>query len=297
MNIITLTTDAGLSDHYVASIKGFLLSRVENVQIVDISHSIKAFDVSDAAYHVSSCYKDFPEGTIHVIGVDSEPVINFGGTDGVFPSILKHEGQYFISNDNGFFGSFLKDQNPEGFYRIDNVMSNKKLFEFPTKNILCQTAANILNGMPLEELASPIEGYKRAFSLVASVETNLIKGHIIHIDSYGNAITNVTRELFDQIGKNNPFRILLKRVNRERSIRRGDSSEYMIDRISLSYNEVAPGEKVALFNSNGLLEIAINRAATTGTGGANKLFGLNKDDIIRISFEPAGSHENLQSLF
>lgn len=296
MKIITLTSDFGLNDHYVASLKGYLYSHLEDIRIVDISHSVKAFDTAEAAYLLSSCYKDFPKGTIHIIGVDSEPVINFGGTDGVFPSILEFEEQLFISNDNGFFGSFLNERNPDKIYQIDNVLSNKKLYEFPTKNIFCATAIELVKGTPIEELASPAEGYKRAFSMNAISEKNLIKGHIVHIDSYGNAITNVHQELFNQVGSDNPFRILLKRVNRDRQSTRIDN-QYMIDRISISYNEVPQGEKVAIFNKNGFLEIAINRAATSGTGGADKLFGFHKGDIIRISFEPPGSHENLQTLF
>lgn len=275
----------GRNDYYVASIKGALFSSNPEIQIVDITHSVKPFDVNEAAYHVSSCFKDFPEGTIHIIGVDSEPVINFGTSGGAFPSILKHEGQYFISNDNGFFGSFLKESIPEAFYRIDNVMSDPNLFRFPTKNILAKAALRILNGDKLEDIGSLEDNFVRAFAPTAISEPNLIKGHVIHIDEYGNAITNIEKELFDRLGNNVPFTIYFKKKG------------YFIDVISKAYNEVPQGEKVAIFNENDLLEIAINRAATNGTGGADKLFGLNRGDIIRIEFTPQGSHKNFDSLF
>ena len=285
MKIITLTTDMGLNDHYVASIKGVLLSSLPDVQIVDITHTVKPFDANEAAYHLASCYENFPEGTIHVVGVDTEPIINFGTTGGAFPSILKHKGQYFISNDNGFFGAFLNHEPPEEFVRIDDVMSDPNLFKFPTKNVLAKAAIRLLKGESLTDIGSPEEHFNTAFALAAISETNLIKGHVIHIDSYGNAITNVSRELFERIGNDTDFTIYLKR------------KDYFIDIISKSYNEVPQGEKVAIFNENDLLEIAINRAATNGTGGADKLFGLHVGDMVRIEFTPRGSHKNFDTLF
>lgn len=281
----------GLSDHYVASLKGAILSELSNVSIVDISHEVKPFDVSEAAYLLAACYKDFPKGTVHVIGVDSEPVVNFGGTDGAFPSIMMIRDQYFICNDNGFFGAFLKDQQPDSFWRIDDVLSNPKLFKFPTKNLLLPAGIKLLNGEKIESIASPFEGYRSAFSLTAISEQDLIKGHIVHIDNYGNAITNVNRDLFDQVGKKAPFVLLFKRASKH------TRSDYYFDHIANAYNEVPPGEKVALFNDQGFIEIAINRGANNSTGGAAQLFALQKGDMIMIEFTPQGSRKTIDSLF
>lgn len=285
MQIITLTTDMGLQDHYVASIKGAILSQAPDAKIVDVSHTIKPFNISEAAYYVSSCFRDFPKGTVHIIGVDTEPIVNFGGLDGSFPSILKFEGHYFIANDNGFFGAFLQENQPEEFWRIDDVLSNTKLFRFPTKNMFVPIACKILKGEKLESIASPYPTFKKAFSLTAVVEMNLIKGNVIHIDSYGNLIVNVSRELFERFGKDVPFTIYFRK------------RDYFIDTISVTYNEVSEGEKVAIFNENGLLEIAINRGANGSGGGAEKLFGVHLGDVVRIEFTPRGSKETLESLF
>ena len=285
MGIITLTTDMGLNDHYVASLKGTILSSVSNCNIVDITHDVRPFDVAEAAYHVSSCFNDFPKGTIHVIGIDSEPIVNFGGSDGSFPSILVHNDQYFISNDNGFFGVFMKENTPQSFWRLDDVLSNPKLFKFPTKNMLLSAAIRLANGEDIKTIASPFEGYKNAFSPVAISELNLIKGHVIHCDSYGNAITNIHKSLFDRSGKDVPFIIRFKK------------KDYFIDVISLSYNDVPPGEKVAVFNENDFLEIAINRGASKTNGGAEQLFGLHRNDIVRIEFTPKGSRQTIEDLF
>lgn len=284
MKFITLTTDMGLKDHYVASLKAVLLSGVKDLHVIDISHSVEPFNAGEAAYHVAACYRDFPKGTIHVVGVDSEPVINYGNSGGAFPSILLFEDQYFVSNDNGFFGTFLAGRSPQGFYRLDHVLSNTESFKFPTKQILCKAAISLANGKAIEDIASPHEHYLSAFVPSATFEDNLIKGHVIHIDHYGNLITNIHKSEFERMAKDVPYTIYFK------------SESYFIEQISATYNEVAMGEKVALFNQNGHLEIAINRAAEGGTGGANKLFGMKLHDVIRVVFTPQGSHKNFDTL-
>jgi hypothetical protein len=285
MGIITLTTDMGLNDHYVASLKGTILKSIKDVHIVDVSHAVKPFDISEAAYLLNSCYKDFPDYTVHIIGVDSEPIVNFSGADGSFPSILVYNKQYFISNDNGFFGSFLKEESPESFWRIDNILSNHNLFQFPTKNLLLIAGLLLLKGDKIETIASSFEGFKKAFTPMAIVESNLIKGYILHIDNYGNAMTNIHKSFFERFGIDTSFIIYFKK------------KDYYIDEISSSYNEVPQGEKVALFNENGYLEIAINRGANRSAGGAQQLFGLHVHDMIRIEFTPQGSRETLDSFF
>lgn len=285
MAIITLTTDFGHRDHYVAALKGTILSALNNITIVDISHDVRPFDISEAAYLLASCYRNFPDGTVHVVGVDSEPIVNFGGADGSFPSVLVFKNQYFIANDNGFFGSFLKEEQPDSFWRIDNVLSNPKLFKFPTKNMFLPVAIALLKGEKIEHLASPFDSFKKAFTPMAISEPNLIKGHVMHIDEYGNIITNIDKQLFERTGNDSPFIIYFKK------------KDYYVDTISGAYNEVPQGEKLALFNENDLLEIAINRGANKSTGGAEQLFGLHLGDMIRVEFTPKGSRETIDSFF
>ncbi|MCJ8292409.1 MAG: SAM-dependent chlorinase/fluorinase [Crocinitomicaceae bacterium] len=285
MKVITLTTDMGLHDHYVASLKGTILRSLEEAKIIDISHSVRPFDIAEAAYHVRSCFQDLPKGTVHVIGVDSEPIINFGGSDGSFPAIMLYEGQYFVSCDNGFFGAFLGENRPESFWRMEDILSNEKLFTFPTKNVLLPAAIRILNNEDPSTFAVASKSYKSALTPTAITETNLIKGYVIHIDNYGNAITNIDRSLFTQFGEGAPFVVYFKK------------KDYYIDVISEAYNEVPQGEKVAIFNANNLLEIAINRGANGSTGGAEQLFGLRINDMIRVEFTPKGSRTTIESLF
>lgn len=286
MQIITLTSDMGLTDHYVAAVKGTIFSLQPDVQIVDVSHDVQAFDVAQAAFHLNNCFRDFPAGTIHVCGVDSEPIINFGSKqNSALPSVMFFHGHYFVSNDNGFFGLLLKEEQPEGFWRLDDVLSNPNLFKFPTKSMLVPAACKIAAGKPITSFATEATDFRRAISINAVLEENLIKGNVIHIDHYGNVVTNVTRELFARFGENTPFTIFFRR------------KDYFIDEISNGYNEVVPGEKVAIFNSAGFLEIAVNRGAKSRNGGANSLFGLNINDIVRIEFAPRGSKSTIESLF
>lgn len=287
MRFITLTTDMGLKDYYVASLKASILQQCNDpIHLIDITHEVQPFDVAEAAFHVSQAFKSFPEGSIHIIGVDAEPIFNFGNSEGSFPSVMVMDNQYFVSNDNGFFGVLARFGNNPKLYRIEDVLSNPKGFRFPTKNMLVPIACKLANGEKIENLATLYSSYKKAFATVPVIEEHLIKGSVIHFDNFGNAITNIDSDLFQKIGNNAPFII---------KFREGES--YKIDVISKTYNEVPDGEKLAIFNENGLLEIAINRGANQSTGGAQKLFALRKNDTVRIEFMPRDSRASLQELF
>jgi len=285
MQILTLTTDNGTKDHYVASIKGKILSLYAAATIIDISHDIRPFDISEAAYQVKNCFRDFPMGTVHVIGVDSEPQMAPGTDDGMYPSILKFQGQYFISNDNGFFGAFLHQDEPEEFYQVHSIIDEGKYYSFPTKQLLIPLACRILNGDHIASFAHPKEKFKRAYSPSVMVETNVIKGYVAHIDAFGNLISNIHRSYFERYSKDIPYTIYYR------------NKEYFIEQVSLGYNAVPPGEKVAIFNSNDFLEIAINLGANGTSGGVEQLCGVRVGDMIRVEFTPRGSHENFDSLF
>jgi hypothetical protein len=280
MQIITLTSDTGLQDFYVAAMKGAILNLIPNATIIDISHSIKPFDVAEAAYQVQSCYKDFPANTIHIVAVDSEPILNVSSPS--YPAIMKFQNQYFISNDNGFFGTFLDEDHPDEMYRFEDVQNDENLLKFPTKNCFIPLAAKISQKLPINSFASPTDKYKRAFILKPIIEQFAIQGTVIHIDSFGNIITNINKSDFDRFGDKTPFTIYYL------------DKLYYIDKISRTYNDVPMGERVAIFNSNNLLEIAVNRGANRSTGGADKLFGVRLGDIFRVEFTPAGSHRDFQ---
>ena len=291
MQIITLTTDAGLKDYYVASLKATLYSQLPAAVLIDISHEIRPFDSSEAAFQLRSCYKDFPKGTIHIIGVDSEPNLvntNKEVSDNDFnpsyPSILFYDEQYFIATDNGFFGAFLGENKAGAFYRYKEIDSHPEMLKFPTKNCLIPLAVKIIQGEKPASFCEIAEDYKMSLLLNPILEAISIQGHVIHIDSYGNLISNISKSDFDRFGENVPFTIYYH------------NKSYHLDKISPTYNSVILGDKVAIFNNAGLLEIAINQGANRTYGGADKLFGVRKGDIIRVIFEPAGSHKSINTL-
>jgi S-adenosylmethionine hydrolase len=286
MQIVTLTSYLGLRDHYVASLKGQLLSKTTDIQLIDISHNVQPFNISEASYYINNVIKDFPEGTIHFLGVDSVPDISIGShKTNSYPIVMLLNKQYFVGSDNGIF-SLLRDfHSAELIIRLD--FSSKSAFRHPFKNIYVPAILAIIKGKRLEELGEEIkvQDLNRALITQAVISENVIKGSVIHIDIYGNVIVNITEQLFQKIGKGNPFTIYFRQKN------------YFIDRISENYNEVPMGEKLALFNENNWLEIALNKATKATGGGASSLLGLKNNEIIRIEFHPKGSKDRIDDLF
>lgn len=286
MDIITLTTDMGISDYYVAALKAKIIHTNPDVNIIDISHHISPFKIEQAAYVLINCINDFPEGTVHIIGVDAEPLINFRNPEeSLYPTIIRYKKQYFIGVDNGFFSLLTANKTPEEIWRLDDVLSHPGLMNFPTKNIFVPAACKIINKEPLKSFSTPVKTIRKALSRSPVIDGNILRGAVHYIDHYGNIITNISKADFEKVGKNVPFVIYFRK------------KEYYIDKISTGYNEVPHGEKVAIFNDGGLLEIAINKGTTGNGGSASTLLGLHLGDIVRIEFIPRGSRETLESMF
>jgi S-adenosyl-L-methionine hydrolase (adenosine-forming) len=265
MAFVTLTTDMGLKDYYVAAVKGALLSGFTPLTIVDISHEIVPFDIGHASFVLRNCFREFPAGTIHLIGVNPEE------TEKSKHVVVHHNEHYFIGADNGIF-SMLFDELPETIFEITFLGTNAGQ-SFPTKNVFVPTALAILHGESLANIGVPKETLLRKQLFRPVMDDFSVKGTVSYIDAYGNILTNITRELFNEVGKGRPFKINLTRLG------------YSISKIHERYGEVPEGEKVAVFSSSGFLEIAINKGVERSGGGANKLFGLKLNDTISIEFE------------
>jgi hypothetical protein len=286
MQIVTLTTDLGLKDHYVGALKGQLLSKKSDIQIVDISHNVEPFNIVEAVYYINNIINDFPLGTIHFIGVDSIPDISIDShRTNKYPIVMKLHGQYFIGNDNGIFTLLNDFHLAEEIVRLD--FSSKNAFRHPFKNIYVPAIIDLINNKKISDIGEviKIDDINRALTTQALINEHEIKGSIIHIDNYENVIINVKESLFTKIGKGNPFTIYFR------------SKNYFIDRISENYNEVPIGEKLALFNENNWLEIAINKGTKHTGGGAASLLGLKRNDVIKIEFHPRGSKDRIDDLF
>jgi len=264
MGVITFTSDMGIKDYYVAAVKGAIISQCPDTTIVDITHDIPRFDISQAAFNVKNCYAEFPEGTIHIVSVSPEADVETAHV------IVKYNNHFFIGADNGIF-SLIFDREPDAIYEL-NIMQESDQLTFPTRTVFVNAASHLARGGTPEIIGKKIDSLEKKEPFRAVVEENVIKGSVIYIDSYGNVITNITENLFVQVMRGRKFTIFFRK------------RDYDIKSIHDSYNEVPSGEKVALFGSSGFLQIAINQGVEGSGGGANKLFGLKINDIVRIEF-------------
>jgi len=259
MHVITLTSDWKEQDFYVASLKGKLLSACPGAQIVDINHRIKPFNSFHAAFIVRNSYPHFPENTIHIIAVNTEP-----GSGGELLAARK-DSHYFLCADNGILGLLGGDEPDEVVTLTDQYARDPDTFV--ALSVFASAACELSRGTSLSRLGSPAKDFDRQTPLRATIENLTITGSVIHIDSYQNAITNISRELFERVGKGRAFEIYVQ------------SKHYMLDRINRRYNETVPGDLLAIFNSLGLLEIAIR------DGNAAGLLKLNTNSTIRVEFK------------
>ena len=261
MAIITLTTDLGTKDSYLASVKGSIYTQVEDVNIVDITHHISPFNIQEAAFILRNCYKDFPTGTVHIISIDDELSVTNEHL------AIKANGHYFIGADNGLFSLLFNEVKPEKIVRL-NITQTTDCTTFAIKNIFVVAACHLVRGGTMEIIGTEISEIEiKKMDLKSVFDNNILKGAVTYVDSYGNAISNITKNEFMKYNKHNIFAILFGREDER------------ITTISSKYKDVPISEKLAIFGENGLLQIAINQ------GKANKLLGLKLHDIIRIEFK------------
>lgn len=255
MRLITLLTDFGDTDHYVASVKANIMKRLPMSQIVDISHKIQQFNLPHAAFVLNSVFREFPEGTIHLVSVNAQ----MQGED-IF-IIAKIEGHFFVALDNGLL-SLISDQDPEMVVRLNT--SGVPSGTFPAKTLMIPAIVELYEGKSLAEIGSPADGIQKMFNRHPRLTHNQIMGQVIHVDHYGNLITNIDKSTFEKIGRNRKFTLSFSREK--------------LSTLSETYSEQDPGDCLAVFNTNGELEIAIN------AGNASELLGLHYNSPVMVNF-------------
>ena len=275
MSIITLTTDFGTKDHFVGAIKGTIYSELPDARIVDISHHVSPFNITETAYILKNAYKSFPEGSIHIVGVDSE--LSFENNH----IALLLDNHYFICPDNGIISLLASEINPEKIVEIN--IHDRIETSFPVLDVFVKVACHIARGGTLEVIGKIVPDYTKMIELQPKIsnDANTINGNVIYIDNYGNVICNISNKLFQDIGKGRNFEII--------------ANKYTFDKIYNKYSEIVDftlpkeqrqkdGSKLALFNSANYLEIAMYRSNLDTVGSASSLLGLNYRDIITIKF-------------
>ncbi|WP_333693755.1 SAM hydrolase/SAM-dependent halogenase family protein [Flavobacterium sp.] len=275
MSIITLTTDYGLKDHFVGALKGKLLSEFPEANIIDISHDIDPFNTAQASYIIQAAYSSFPKGTVHIIGVDSERTIENEHI------AMQWNDHYFICADNGILSMLVQRFVPQ---KIVAINIHDRLPEDATDlDVFKTVACHLAKGGNLNVIGKEISALKAITDLqpIVSKDGNTIKGNIIYIDHFGNVVVNISKKQFLELGKGRPYEIDLK-PKPLKTILPNYSSVALSDKFPLKYFE---GEKLAIFNEAGFLEIALFRSNPHTVGSASSLLGLGYRDVITINFK------------
>lgn len=247
MPLLTLTSDIGYQDYLVSAVKAQLLQINPEFTIVDISHTIPPFNYPQAAYVCRSAIRNFPDFSYHII------LVNLFEKKPEHLLLAFHKNQYFLCADNGLLTMILEEK-PEMVIGIPLDKSAIRNTTYCTE-VMGKVVNQLVAGTSIQTIGVPDPAYIEKHHLRPLLDNHWIEGQIIFIDNFENVIVNITREQFEEQRKGRSFRIVFKR-------------DEMIDHISESYADVPEGEKLALFNSAGYLEIAINK------GNAAGLFGL-----------------------
>jgi S-adenosylmethionine hydrolase len=256
--IISLLTDFGEKDHYVASMKGVILNINPQCILVDITHEVRPHDIQEGAFILANTYSYFPKGTIHLSVVDPE----VGGMRK--PVLLVTQNYFFVGPDNGLFTFIAQREKVKQVV----VLTKKKYFlpkvnmTFHGRDIFAPVAAYLSLGISPKAFGEKLEHWVKLDLKEPEVRGKRLSGEILHIDHFGNLISNIDQERFTNFIKREPFVIQI--------------GEKAISEIKRGYWEGKRREIIALFGSGGFLEISIKE------GSAQKKLKLKKGDRVFV---------------
>jgi S-adenosyl-L-methionine hydrolase (adenosine-forming) len=256
MAIVTLLTDSGESDHYVAAIKARIISVNPGIRVEDISHKIQPTDIAHAAFVLKSVFRDFPKGTVHLVGVDAS------GNRGDSYIAIQLEDHFFVGADNGLFG-LISERPHQNLVELNTI--NAITTTFPERDVFAPVAAKLASGVSLTDLGKPMQAFKKMIDRQVKATKKQIAGTVVRVDNFGNLITNIPKEAFDILSKGKTYTIQFG----------GEKFR----RIHTQYNQADQGECFIVFNSLGVLEIGIYK------GNASELLGLEYDSTVNIVFD------------
>lgn len=246
MPLLTLTSDIGQQDFLIGAVKGQLLQRSADLTLVDISHNLSPFNYPQAAYVCRNAIKNFPAGTFHLV------LVNLFDEKPEHMLMAEHNGHFIGCADNGLLTMILEE--------VPQKVVGLKLDKNQQKNTVYCTSVfaaafnELNNGKKIEETGDAGISIRVKNPLRPMLGNNWIEGQIIFIDNFENVIVNIHKDEFEEQRKGRSFKIVFKR-------------DEVIDKISETYADVNEGEKLALFNSAGYLEIAINKGNAAGLLG------------------------------
>ena len=250
MQVLTLTSDIGISDPYVAQLRGTLLRELPETKLVELNLQLPPFNLVRSAFIFRESYRAYPKGCLHLVTLYDRPDAKVGMV------FFQHEGYYFLGPDNGFFSLV--------FPNLDLPYFGKPFGEDHIYASYAVVARQILAQEKLSDIGSVV-ALRRGFLVQPIEQMSEIRATVVHTDRFGNVFTNLRRDTFERIGRDRPFSLYFKRHDPIRTI-------------SQFYQEVAVGNPLAKFN-NEVLEIAVN------SGDAATLLGLRVDDVVLMVFE------------
>ena len=255
MAVITLLTDFGDKDYYVSLFKGDLYTSCPSSTIVDISHSIPPYDIVTGAFYLKNVYNHFPKGTIHIARIFEQGL----GKQKLLAA--KYQNYFFIAPDNGFL-TMVFDEKPDLIVEVDFKQAKLKTLE----DYYCRVVKEITFNNNIGSIGVATSKYIERKAMMAVLQQDKIIGNVIHIDNFGNVITNIHEADINRFGIDKQMRINYRKYD-------------FIDRIVENYVDVPQTYSLARFNSLGYLELCIH------CGNASDLLGLTKGDAIQILFE------------
>lgn len=271
--LITITTDFGTEDAYVPSMKGTMLSICPGARMVDVTHEISPQDVMEAAFVLRATVPYFPDGSVHLVVVD--PGV---GTDRRAVA-LRHNNQWFVGADNGLFPLAL-NATPEAAVALDNPdrwRTPSPSSTFHGRDIFAPAAAHLAAGAPLDALGAPVDTLESLHWARPSVDDGTVQGWVVHVDHFGNCITNIRRShLADTVGQDAdaPLAESLRSV-------KGYAGSRIVQQFGSTYGTVPEGEPLLLIGSTDFLEIAVRG------GSAADFLDIRKGDSVKLTIEDA----------
>ncbi|MFQ6065210.1 MAG: S-adenosyl-l-methionine hydroxide adenosyltransferase family protein [Candidatus Bathyarchaeia archaeon] len=263
MTVITLLSDFGLKDPYVAEMKAVILSICPEACIVDISHEIEKFDVRMGAFILASAAPYFPRGTVHVAVVD--PGV---GTERR-PLLVETEWSFYVGPDNGLLMLSARRERIRHVYNINNpqYMRPQVSRTFHGRDIFAPAAAHLAKGLSPSEFGTEIHDYLLPKFAQPKLKRGEFLGEVLHIDGFGNIVTNISERDLEKIGAREGCLLHVKFKDKVLGLK-----------LSSAYGMVPAGRALAIIGSGDLLEISVNQA------NASQIFEVKKGDSVNISY-------------
>ena len=255
--IITLTTDFGLSDHFVGTMKGVILNVLPTAEVVDISHNVTPFEIQEAAFLIAQAYPYYPKRTVHVVVVDP------GVGTARRPILIETADQFFVAPDNGVLSMVYSKQK----HKARHITAQRYFLPavsntFHGRDIFAPVAAHLRKGVPPSKLGRLIQDHLRTdFESPVRTGKRFWSGTVLKEDNFGNLITNFRLEEFPELSER-PFQMT--------------AGLLAVERLAVNYAEGEPGELVLIPGSSGYLEVSMNQGSAAkklgcGTGAPIEL--------------------------